>query len=306
MSDWQAKLQPFIDKRIAKEVEDYKRNNNLAGDEEKTIKKYLQDLASVEDANGNEPILNYLDKKVAPREHLQDLLDQLKNDIYPLFKVPLVTPGAAPFTVLRNVFSYLDYVAMLRFGPKGAYGNGMGDIDKLLDNFGPADMKARYRQYKDYLIQIYRHDLVHLTSPRFKIMKVINKNNEEEIRIVGFRIASDTFNDKSGEKKNLVLQDFEQGCSLMRSVKFRENVFFHLRLRDNIPMINSISVFFDLINYIKDYQTSLANEEELNRRFAENFIATSLNSALKLFSKQSLNMLENSHLFFNSAKFKKS
>lgn len=306
MSSWQTELQSFIDKRIAKELKDYKKGNTLTKEEEKIVKSYMQDLARIKDANNIEPLLTYLDldKKITPREHLQDLLDQLRNDIYPLFK-PSVTSGGAPFTVLRNIFSYLDYVALLRFGPRGAYGNGMSKIDKLLDDFGPKDMKGRYKQYKDYLIQIYRHDLVHLTSPRLKIMKII-RNKEEKIEIVGFFIASDTFNDKKEEKKKRILHDFEQGCLLMKSEKFREDNFFHLRLRKNTPIINSISMFFDLANYIKEYQTSLANEEELNKIFAKHFVATSLNSALKLLDKQTLDMSKNSHLLFNSTKFKKS
>lgn len=305
MSTWQTKLQSFIDQRIIKEMEDYKQNNDLTEDEAKTIKAEMQDLAMIEDASSIEPILRYLDKEVTPREHLQDLLNQLRNDIYPLFKAPSVTPGGAPFTVLRNIFSYLDYTALLRYGPSGSYGKGMGDIGKLLDNFGPVDMQERYRLYKNYLIQIYRHDLIHLISPRLKIMKV-KKGKEEKIKKVGFVIISDTFNDGNKDKRNQILENFEQGCSLMKSVQFRKNTFFHLRLRDNTPTINSISMFFDLVNYIKEYQVSLANEEELNRRFAENFIVASLNSALKLLDKQNLDVLENKHLFFNSMKFKKS
>ncbi|MFH1255315.1 MAG: hypothetical protein V1667_02515 [bacterium] len=301
---WQLKLKSFIDERIKEEVKRYEKNFTI--DETGVIKEHLMYLSRIEDANNIEPILPYLEKKITPREHLQDLVNQLKNDIYPLFKVPSVTRGA-PFTVLRNIFNYIDYIALLRFGAKkGNYGNGMGDVDRLLDDFGPDDMKERYRLYKDYLIQIYRHDLVHLVSPRSKIMKILNSNKKEEIKIIGFCITSETFNDKNGERKNKILDDFEQGCSLMKSVEFRKNRFFNLRLNNGVPNINSISVFFDLINYIKDYQASLSKEENLNRIFAENFIASNLNSALKLVDKKELNMLENYHIAFNSTKFEKS
>jgi len=312
MSSWQVKLQSFIDQQITREIEIFKKENiksTLTEDEEKTIKEHMRELAVIEDSDNGEPKLTYLDlsKKITPREHLEDLLKQLRDDVYPLLRVPSVTPGGAPFTVLRNVFSYLDYVALLRYGPAGNnYGRGIGNMYKILDNFGPADMQKRYRQYKEYLIQIYRHDLVHLTSPRYKIMKVINKNAKENIEKVGFSIITGTINDKKEEKKKQILQDFEQGCLLMKSEKFRDKIFFHLRLDHRTPTINSFSMFFDLANYIIGYQDSLKKDEKLNRDFAENFIAANLSSALKLFNKRSLNMLENSHIFFNSPKFKKS
>ena len=298
MSIWQTKLQKFIEERINQEVEIYKKQNIFKDNEEAIVKKYLYDIAKVHDVNNIEPILNYLGSQVTPRDHLHNLLNQLKDDVYPLLKVPEVTPGGAPFSILRDIFCFIDYIALLRFGPVNDYGRGLGNIERLFDDFGPDDMKARYRKYKTYLVQIYRHDLVHLTSPRLKIMKV-KKENEEKNEIIGFSIISDTINDNQQITKTQILNNFEQGSSLMRSSKFRENTFFHLRLYNNIPTINTISTLFDLVNYIKDYQTALGKEEELNRKFAENFIAANINSSLKLLNSPAIDLFENKRVILN-------
>jgi len=293
MSIWKNKLQQFINEQIDKEI----RNRSLSGENEKIVREYLQNLAEIKDANNTEPILKYLSKSITPREHLQDLLNQLKSEIYSLLRV---VESKAAFNLLRSTFCYLDYIALLRFGPKNNnnYGKGAGNLEELLDDFGPEDMKERYRKYKDYLVQIYRHDLVHLISPRLKVMKV-KENGGERIETIGFKIIADTCNDKGKEKKANILQDFEQACSLMRSVQFRKNTFFHLRFDQNIPTINSLSMFFDTANYIKDYQSSLTKEVELNKRFAEHFIAINLSSALKLLNRQTINLLENKQINTN-------
>jgi hypothetical protein len=286
---WQKKLEEHINKTIE---ECFKKITDFADKEKEYIKEKMLELSEVQDANNTEPTIKYNNKFITPREHLQDLIDQLHGDIFPLLKVPEVTAGGAPFTVLRNIFCYMEYVALLRFGKKR--NSESGNLEKMLDDFGPEDMKARYRIYKKYLIQLYRHDLVHLTSPRMKIIQI--KNDRNRIAYAGFFIISDVVGQNNVQKKSKILGDFDQACSLMRSVNFRKNSFIHLRLSESTITINTLVMFFDLINYLKDYQASLAKEEELNRNFAENLIEANLNSAIKLIKEQPIDLSKNKQI----------
>jgi len=288
---WRQKLDNFVNETIKECLE---KILDLPEKDKKQIEKKLIELAEIKDANQIEPILKYNNKFVTPREHLQDLIDQLRGDVFPLIN-PNVTGSGAPFTVLRNIFCYMEYIALLRFGRKR--NSESGNLEKLLDCFGPEDIQSRYRVYKKYLIQLYRHDLVHLTSPRMKIIQ-IKDNNKNQIDFAGFFMVADIIGPDKDQKKLQIFGDFDQACSLMRSSEFRKNSFIHLRLARSTITINTISMFFDLINYIKDYQASLAKEEELNRNFAENLIKANLNSAVKLVKELPIDISKNKQIIY--------
>ncbi len=281
MSGWEDNTQAFRNEVLDKILKD-KNLVRLADGDRARVYEFINDITAIEEASRIEPYLKYNCGLITPSEYIGVLIDQLRDDVYPLLNSPEVTAGGAPFTVLRNIFCYIDLVSMLRYGPdkNSSYGKGTGNISKLLMSFGPKDMKARYRKYSKYLIQIYRHDLVHTVEPRLKIMKIIS-NNTNIIQLIGWSIRSDCMNK---QKYKSIIYNFDIGAKLMRSDSFRKNEFLHLRFDENSmsPVINTIAFFFDLVNYLFDYQNSLTKDEDINKEFALNYVQMVAYSSLTL------------------------
>lgn len=213
--------------------------------------------------------------------HLDDLLSHLERDIFPLLSK---TKGKAPFAVLRNVLCYCDYIARLQYGKKGT----SGDLEQLFENFGPYEyIQKRYREYKKYLIQLYRHDLVHLVRPWSKVM-FVKANNQTSVDFVGWHIRVHLNKDT---KKNST--NFTKLKKLLAQESKRKNLV-HLRVDRKAslsPIINVYCFLFDLVNYIEELKKKLSSNHKLTEKFMKNLIEIIVESSFRLL-KQDIPLLE--------------
>lgn len=273
---WQDRLRVFIDSNIENSL-----SSLTVVDQKDTdrIRGLLQIMTEIRSANDTEPLLKYNDKFVTPREHLVNLLDQLKGDIYPILQ-----KQNAPFTALRNIMCFAEYIALLKFGTLGQKSE-QGNLPRLFGHFSYGRFEKNYREYSPYLIQLYRHDLIHLTSPRQKIIYT-TINNITGLSITGFYIDSTCPNN-----------DYDELCSLMRNESNRSGLK-HLRLRATEIVIHVQSLYFDLVLFIKDYISELAHNADMNEKFAQIHIKTTIRSALKVYDNPPINQDDNKHIRF--------
>jgi len=205
-----------------------------------------------------------------PSGYIQNLIDHIRDDIYPLF---FLTSGGAPFTILRNLFCYLDHTARLRFG------NNQDSLDKLFckGDFGAyKHIQKRYCQIHKDLIQLYRHELAHHIRPWPKIRKVkIEKSRER--KLIGFHISWEV-NKKMIQAK---FEDFAEFAEFMRKEKNRKHLN-HLRSSKYYPqfIVNTFCFLSDIVDYLNRYAIILDNKEEERLNFCKNYL---LIVALNLF-----------------------
>lgn len=190
-----------------------------------------------------------------PGEYFQDLIDQLRDDIYPLF----LTVGGAPFTVTRNIFCYVDHLSQLVHGVGGSQNKRM---KKVIKELGATDstLSTSYSRYADYLVQIYRHDLVHNVRPLPKLIK-IEKNGVVK-REVWFRTISPVKED--------VQLGFESNRTRM-SDAVRRSSLKHLKVVNGTVTIDTFRLFFDVILLLDDYKNRVMSDEKLRNKIVSNY-----------------------------------
>lgn len=197
-------------------------------------------------------------KYITPIEYIEDLIDQLRKDIFPLFS----TKGAAPFTVLRNTFCVVDHVSKLIYNSTSSQTKRMKKLLCKLSKFD-SFINTKYRMYSSYIVQIYRHDLVHNVRPLPKIIKIIEKNNNKTSNVISwFAISS--------EIHYTAPKDFDSLKNYIKNTKNRKNLG-HLRYIGNQIFINNYCMFFDLINFLEEYKDSLSKDKNLQETFAKNY-----------------------------------
>jgi len=192
----------------------------------------------------------------SPSEYAQNLLDQLKDDIYPLFQ------GTPFFTVARNTFCFIDHVSALKYGPTSQTPR----IKKLLGEFADFDLyiNEKYQRYAAFIVQVYRHDLVHNIRPFPHKIKVIDKNGKLSTQISWFALSQavrDNFPPRA---------TFKQMAMYFKNTKNRSGLC-HLRYHQNQIVINNFCLFFDLVNYLKNYKYILKNNENERVKFINNY-----------------------------------
>src|SRR5690554_503210 len=96
----------------------------------------------------------------SPQQYIQNLIDQLRGDIFPLLNANAI------FTVARNTFCFIDHVSSLKLGPN-YNGNQTDRIETILKEFAHFDsyINSKYTKYAKYIVQVYRHDIVHNIRP---------------------------------------------------------------------------------------------------------------------------------------------
>lgn len=206
-----------------------------------------------------------------PTKYIDDLIQQIGNDIFPLF---FFTQGSAPFTVLRNLFCFLDHVARLR------YGNEPDSLKKVLisGSFGVyKQIRKRYKQICPFLIQMYRHELVHHIRPFPKYIKyMIQRGNgdirESGLQEIGFHISSDI----NKKLENKPAQTFEGICKFLKTESNRSN-FCHLRSKRGKTGIyksfvfNTLCFMGDVVDYLNKYKERLRESRKEQIDFAYNY-----------------------------------
>jgi len=200
---------------------------------------------------------------LSPAEYIQDLINQLRKDIYPLFKVR----GHALFTIARNTFCFIDHVSLLRYG---ANGNQTERIKKLIGEFAKYDsdkklyINSKYKRYADYIVKIYRHDLVHNVRPFPHKFQIIDKTSNKSDGISWFYIAS-YIKDNTPKPRT-----FNKLAEYLKNIRNRSGLC-HLRYRGNDIVINNYCLFFDFVNFLRDYKNLLSTDKNLQEEFAENY-----------------------------------
>lgn len=272
-NDWQTQLHEFRDAQINTSLLTLE---PLAEEDRGRIKIMLELLSEIGSTDTGEPLLTFNDKQVTPRDHIGNLVDQLRGDIYPILE------RNAPFASLRNIMCYAEYAALLRYGTAGARSES-GNLNRLFGHFSYGRFERDYRRYASYLIQLYRHDLVHLTAPRMKVIQTTIRGTTG-ISVAGFSIDS-----------SCIHGDYDALCSQMKQESFRSGLA-HLRLDATNIHIHAQSLYFDLIHFLTDWQGELSHSDLENRSFAENFIAATLRSAVKVFDKPPIDQGANKHI----------
>jgi hypothetical protein len=213
----------------------------------------------VKTINGENKVCVLLGEYLSPTEYIQDLIGQLKKDIYPLFKVK----GSAPFTVARNTFCFIDHISALRYGRNG---NQTTRIKKLISEFAGFDsyINSKYKRYADYIVQVYRHDLVHNIRPFPHKFQIIDKVGNKSDGISWFFVSS-YMKDTAPKPRT-----FNKLADYFKNVRNRSGLC-HLRYRGNDIVINNYCLFFDLVNFLKDYKELLKNDTELQKEFINNY-----------------------------------
>jgi len=194
---------------------------------------------------------------LTPDEYVDDLINQLKKDIFPLFGVS----GRAPFTVLRNAFCFIDHISQLIYGTGGAQTPRMRKIIYELASFD-SYINRKYKRYADYIIQIYRHDLVHNIRPLPKVIQIIDKKGKKFYGISWFFISSEI--DSAAPKSFKALMKYFNKDSNRKNL-------FHLRYIGNQIYINNYCLFFDLVNFLENYKKKIGGDIRLQKKFAENY-----------------------------------
>lgn len=196
----------------------------------------------------------------SPSEYIQNLLDQLKNDVFPLFN------GTPFFTIARNTFCFIDHVSALKFGITSDRGEQTARIKKLLGEFATFDpyINEKYKRYAGFITQVYRHDLVHNIRPFPHKIKVIDKNGNQSIQVSWFAVTHQT-------KKDLPKPaTFESLSEYFSSTRNRSGLC-HLRYCGNQIVINNFCLFFDLISFMKEYKSILDTDPDQQKLFISNY-----------------------------------
>jgi hypothetical protein len=240
-------------------------NNYIKGlseTEKRRIKELITKHTRLDKLETDNPEVFIETKMHSATGYLDDLLSHLEGDIFPLLSK---TKGKAPFTVLRNILCYCDCIARLQYGKKGS----SGDLEQLFENFGPYEyIQKRYREYKKYLIQLYRHDLVHTVRPWSKVM-FIKASNQVSLDLVGWHIRAHLNNDTEKSSDN-----FSELKKLLAQESKRKNLV-HLRVDRNgshSPIINIYCFLFDLVNYTEELKTRLIGDRQIMENFMKNLI----------------------------------
>lgn len=202
----------------------------------------------------NKRLLLLPNESLSPTDYLQNLVNQMREDIYPLFRA---TKGGAPFTVTRNTLCYIDHIASLIYGPEGPQNVR---LKKVISQLGLTDpyLNSNYQKYSDYLIQIYRHDLVHNIRP-FPKKILVNVGGRSESRETWFFMQ--TLCDGKSFDHNL------KYMSQKRSRKGRN----HLRLADVQVVIDTFSLFFDTVILINSYVQKSKNDTRFEVKLSRNY-----------------------------------
>jgi len=219
-------------------------------------------LKIVKNINGEDKVCVLRGKYLSHSEYIQDLINQLKRDIFPLFRVK----GFAPFTISRNIFCFIDHVSVLRYGIKRQKGEQTKRIKKLISEFAKFDsyINSKYKLYADYIIQIYRHDLVHNVRPLPHEFQVIEKNGKG-MKGISWFLTSSYIKDSAPKPRT-----FNKLADYFKNVKNRKNLC-HLRYAENQIVINNYCLFFDFVNYLKKYKKVLENDQKSQNNFTKNY-----------------------------------
>lgn len=245
---------------------------NLSETEKRRIQQLISQCVRFENLDTDEPKVWVETSFHSADGHLNNILDQIEKDVFSLLAN---TDEKAPFTVLRNVLCFCDCVACLRYGKRG----GGGDLEQLFDELGPyAYIRRRYCEYKKYLIQLYRHDLVHTIRPWSKMM-FVKCNDVLTLGIVGWHITAQLNNKTQAHKA-----DFNKLKNLLAVENNRKNLV-HLRVdkkRNQSPVINTYCFLFDLVNYIEELKEQLKTDKETMEQFMKNLIEMIVESSFRL------------------------
>lgn len=191
-----------------------------------------------------------------PQEYVQNLITQLEHDIFPLFSIK----GSAPFTIARNSFCFVDHISRLIYGKKK---NQTWRMKKVLKEFAPneAYINNHYSDYAPYLVQLYRHDLVHNVRPLPKEI-TIRENQKNTKTTSWFFMFS----------KHETGTSFDELKTNFNKSKFRKG-YCHLRYTGNQVVINTNSLFFDLIIFLEALVKQLDASKSLRTNFTDNYYA---------------------------------
>lgn len=218
-----------------------------------------------------------------PAKYIGNLVDQIESDIFPLL---FFTKGHAPFTVLRNLFCFLDHATRLR------YGNDKIKLGTMFEKSDPSNQKnkknekfgaykhiqKRYFEVHPFLIQMYRHELVHHIRPfpKFISFEVINSSGdvvEAGTQRIGFNISPNV-------NKKLIkssLESFDQMYNFMKKEKNRTD-FGHLRSFRNPKTLeyesfvfNVLCFMFDVVEYLKRYIVVLKKDRKEQESFVRHY-----------------------------------
>lgn len=207
-------------------------------------------------------------------EYIGNLIEQLKSDVFPLFKVA----GSAPFTISRNVFCFIDHISALLFGIQKKRGEQTERIIKTIFEFAKFDtyINSKYKKYAEYIVQIYRHDLVHNVRPLPKIIKIIEKKEQKLKKGITWFYISSEIHPRAPKSFNSLKRYFN-------NTKNRKNLF-HLRYIGNQIYVNNYCLFFDLVNFLDGLEKCVENDNRLATKIALNY---------KKIVKNNLNKIEN-------------
>lgn len=194
-------------------------------------------------------------KYLAPSEYIRDIIDQLRNDIFPLFQ------GSPFFTIARNTFCFIDHISALKFGTT----NQTTRIKALLGEFAKFDryLNRKYQNYSSFIVQVYRHDLVHNIRPFPHKIQIIEEDGTKADGISWFHITQQTISMPNAQLFNQLAQNFE-------NINFRKNLF-HLRYSNNQVIINNNCLFFDLVNFLNQYENMLEKDVNEQNKFVNNY-----------------------------------
>ncbi len=202
----------------------------------------------------NKKLILLPNESLSPADYLQNLVNQMRDDVYPLFRA---AKGGAPFTVTRNTLCYIDHIASLIYGPEGPQSVR---LKKIISQLGTVDsyLNSNYQKYSDYLIQIYRHDLVHNIRP-FPKKILVNIEGISESRETWFFMQ--TLCDGKSFDDNL------RYMAQKRSRKGRN----HLRLASVQVVIDTFSLFFDTVILINSYIEKSKNDTKFETKLSKNY-----------------------------------
>lgn len=208
----------------------------------------------IKNINGQDCICVLPGEYFSPQQYIQNLIDQLKGDIFPLLK------NSSIFTVARNTFCFIDHVSSIKLGPN--YGNNQTErIEAILQEFAIFDsyINSKYQRYAKYIIQVYRHDIVHNIRPFPHQITIVDKNGRSN-KTSWFVLSQEGPQDLS----------FQEASQYFNNAKNRKNLC-HLRYSGDQVFVNNWCLFFDLVNYLKDYKQELETDSIVRDNFVNNF-----------------------------------
>jgi hypothetical protein len=194
-----------------------------------------------------------------PYKYVENLVEQMKADIF-----PLLASKRGAFTVPRNCFCFIDHISSLQLLDKYPK-DQTKRIEEILGSFMPYDtyINSKYQRYSAYIVQVYRHDLVHNIRPFPHSIKVIELGTKKEVQRVAWFILSDLV-------KSDAPRSFDSLSDYFRQARNRKG-YGHLRYHGNQVHINNFCLFFDLVNYLVDLAELLKTDFNLQKTVAENY-----------------------------------